>query len=161
MKKPYIIAITVVAVIIIVVVLALLFVPNIRQGIVGERVSIKQASLSWEYFYGKYHVKNVTVVLSNNGRDQLFNLYIRVEGNWPIEYLSEKGFDISVGAGLNPGETRTISDTQWSNVLMWGACTKQPGAYTVTFRVVKYNDPIVIREVLEVYGERTITTHVP
>lgn len=49
MKKPYIIALTVVAVIIIIVVLALLFVPNIWQGIVGERVSIKQASLTWEY----------------------------------------------------------------------------------------------------------------
>jgi len=166
MKKPYIIALTVVAVIIIIVVLALLFVPNIWQGIVGERVSIKQASLTWEYnnIDKKYHVSKVTATLTNNGGEQLFNLDILVEGNWRVEYEQEKVFWISVGAGLMPGETRTISDNSWNNWVMGGACTKQQGTCSVTFRVVKFrynNYPIGGYELSDVYGERTITTHVP
>jgi hypothetical protein len=153
------IALVIVVIMAIAVVLAFVFVP---AG--ASRVSIKEASLSWEYnnFDKKYHVGAITAELTNNGRDQIFDLYIQVEGNWPVEYELEKGFDIRVGAGLNPGETRTISDSAFNNWNIHSA-TKQLGTYTVTLRVVKYkyNDPTVFHQVEDVYGERTITTHVP
>jgi len=161
-KKPYLMLMAVVAVIIIVVVLAL-FVSGILNTGFGSVVSIKEASLSWQYntIDGKYYVSSITVTLTNNGRDQLFDLDIEVVGNWPVEYKQERGFCISVGAGLNPGETRTISRSGW-DLLGVVAGTKQTGTYTVTLRVVKYkyNEPL-FGEVENVYGELTITTHVP
>jgi len=158
-KRPYYIGIVAfVAVVVIVAVLAFGGIPRSAGA-----VSINKASLSWEYsnFDQKYHVKTITVELTNNGKDQIFDLFIDVKGNWPVEYENEKGFYIRVGAGLNPGETRTISDSVSNN---WNidSATKQTGTYTATLQVIKYkyNDPIV-NQVENVYGERMIDTHVP
>jgi flagellar basal body-associated protein FliL len=102
------IVVAIVAIIIMATVLFFVFVPS---G--AGKVSLKEASLSWEYsqIFEGYYVRSVTLKLTNNGRDQLFNLYVQVEGNWPVEYEYNKGFYTMVGAGLNAGETRTVSSS--------------------------------------------------
>jgi archaellum component FlaF (FlaF/FlaG flagellin family) len=164
-RSSRIVLMIVVAIVAIVIIAIVLF-SGVYVPMGTSKVSIKEASLSWEYsnLDKSYHVSHGNVTLTNNGEEQLFNLDILVEGNWPVEYEQEKVFWIDVGAGLMPGETRTISDNNWNNLVMSGACTKQLGTYSVTFRVVKfrYNAyPLGGYEVSEVYGERTTTTHVP
>jgi len=149
----------IVAIVIIAIVLAFVFVP---AG--ATKVAIKEASLSWQYnsIAQRYQVSNVTLKLTNNGKDQLFDLYVQVEGNWPVEYETERGFYTSVGAGLNPGETRTISASGWG--LLNTAWTSQTGTYRATFRVGKItatSNIITGYQLADVYGECTITTHVP
>jgi len=159
MKKLHVILIAVVAVLIVIVVLSLLFLPMIFRS--SGRVSMREASLDWEYnnLDNSYYVSRVNVTLANNMTDQIFNLYVEAKGNWPIEYENQKGFYFGVGAGLNPGETRTVSDTSLNNWYLSSAKTKQPGTYTVTFQVVKYKyNDATIRQVEDVYGELTITT---
>ena len=150
----------IVAILIIAIVLAFVVVPG------SSKVSIKEASLSWEYnnLAKYYHVSNVTLKLTNNGKDQLFDLYVQVEGNWPVEYESQRGFYTRVGAGLNAGETRTISDNSWNNWYIGSTTTKQTGTYTATFRVGKItatSNIITGYQFADVYGECTITTRVP
>lgn len=165
-KKLPLKAIAVVAVIIIAVISAVVIVPYILSGGLGNRVSINKASLSWQYnsFDQNYYVSAISVELTNNGRDQIFNLYVEAKGNWPVEYEGQRGLHIAVGAGLNPSETRTISRSGIDLAFQLGgnAATKQTGTYTVTLQVVKYkyNDSI-LAQVEDVYGEYTITTHVP
>lgn len=160
MNRKYIVFFSVIAVVIVVALVVALF---LRVPILGpgSTVSIKEASLTWEYSVldNCYRGKQVRVVLQNNGGVQLFNLYIQATGNWPVDYESEKGFHLAVGAGLNPGETRTITDDGTNNLYIYGAKVKQSGTYSATFQVVKYKyDDSLTGNVENVYGELTINT---
>lgn len=157
LSRIVLIVAVIVAIIIVAVVLAFVFVP---KG--AKRVSIEEASLGWEYnsVAQRYQVNSVTLKLTNNGKEQLFSLYVQVEGNWPVQYESERGFFTSVGAGLNAGETRTISASGWD--LFFGtAWTSQAGTYTATLRVgtiTPTSNIITGYQLADVYGECTITT---
>lgn len=154
------VVIAIIAIIIAAIILAFVVLP---AG--SRKVSITDASLGWEYnnLAQRYQTSSINLKLTNNGKEQLFNLYVQVEGNWPVQYESERGFFRSVGAGLNPGETRTISASGW-DLLTTTAWTSQSGTYTATIRVgtiTPDSNIITGYHLANVYGECTTTTHVP